>query len=166
MARGRAALRFEEAGGQRLPLGGRHGYIGVRGKQGRKKDKFQGTTPQKRHRTKHYDTPLEAAVAFAQLREDLDLGIHAERSAKKAQQRASTDTSKKADVGVYLGRLCCSSSGPMSCACGVRRCRSSRRPHWWRAVWRWRTPKCWRRWRALSRTCTCLPRALWRLACT
>ena len=107
MARGGVALRFEEAGGQRLPLGGRHGYIGVRGKQGRKKDKFQGVTPKKVHRTKHYDTALEAAIAFAQMKEDLDLGIHPESSAKKAkaQQRASTDTSKKKDVGVYLGRL-------------------------------------------------------------
>jgi hypothetical protein len=101
----RAALRFEEAGGQRLPLGGRNGYVGVRGGQGRKKDKFQGVTPKKVHRTKHYDTALEAAIAFAQLREDLDLGIHAERSTKKAQPRASTDTSKKAETGVYLGRL-------------------------------------------------------------
>jgi hypothetical protein len=101
----RAVLRFEEAGGQRLPLGGRNGYLGVRGGQGRKKDKYQGTTPQKRHRTKHYDTALEAAIAFAQMKEDLDLGIHPESSAKKAQQRASTDTSKKKDVGVYLGRL-------------------------------------------------------------
>ena len=30
----RAVLRFEEAGGQRLPLGGKHGYLGVRGGQG------------------------------------------------------------------------------------------------------------------------------------
>ena len=38
--------RFEEAGGQRLPLGGINGYIGVRGKQGRRRDQFQGVTPQ------------------------------------------------------------------------------------------------------------------------
>ena len=105
MARGGVALRFEEAGGQRLPLGGCNGYLGVRGGQGRGKDKFQGTTPQKRHRTKHYDTPLEAAIAFAQLREDLDLGILAERGPKKPQPPASDATSKKKDVGVYLGRL-------------------------------------------------------------
>ena len=83
------ALRFEEAGGQRLPLGGKHGYLGVRGGQGRKKDKYQGTTPRKRHRTGHHDTPLEAAIEFAQMKEDLDLGIHSERSAKKAQPRTS-----------------------------------------------------------------------------
>ena len=31
---------FEEAGGQRLPLGGLNGYLGVRGKQGRNKDQY------------------------------------------------------------------------------------------------------------------------------
>ena len=76
------ALRYEEASGQRLPLGGKHGYLGVRGGQGRKKDKFQGTTPRKRHRTGHFDTPLEAAIAFAQMKEDLDLGIHQARGKK------------------------------------------------------------------------------------
>ena len=41
----RAQQTFEVAGGQRLPLGGRNGYLGVRGKQGRAKNKFQGVTP-------------------------------------------------------------------------------------------------------------------------
>ena len=53
--------RFELAGGQRLPLGGLNGYAGVRGKQGRKKDKFQGATPRKKHRTRLFDTAQEAA---------------------------------------------------------------------------------------------------------
>ena len=48
--------RFEEAGGQRLPLGGINGYIGVRGKQGRRKDKYQGVTPKKVNRTQLFDT--------------------------------------------------------------------------------------------------------------
>ena len=51
----------------RLPLGGINGYVGVRGKQGRKKDKFQGTTPTKTRRTKHFTTAREAAVALAEL---------------------------------------------------------------------------------------------------
>lgn len=54
----RAVPRFEEIAGQRLPLGGKNGYIGVRGKQGRKKDKFQGVTPRKQHRTDLFDSPL------------------------------------------------------------------------------------------------------------
>ena len=66
---------FEVAGGQRLPLGGVNGYMGVRGKQGKKKNKFQGITPKKKHRTEHFDTAQEAAIALAQLREDLELGM-------------------------------------------------------------------------------------------
>ena len=52
--------RFELAGGQRLPLGGVNGYRGVRGKQGRKKDMFQGVTPKKKHRTRLFGTAQEA----------------------------------------------------------------------------------------------------------
>ena len=97
--------RFEVAGGQRLPLGGLNGYAGVRGKQGRKKNKFQGTTPKKKHRTGLFDSPLEASIALAQLREDLELGMVKEPAPKKAKLAASNAASKKAEVGVYLGRL-------------------------------------------------------------
>ena len=101
-----AQPRFEEAGGHRLPLGGVNRYLGVRGKQGRDKDKFQGTTPRKQHRTKLYDTPLEAAIAFAQMKEDLDLGILEQRSSKKrATSPATTAASRRFEVGTYLGNL-------------------------------------------------------------
>ena len=97
--------RFEEAAGQRLPLGGVNGYVGVRGKQGKKKNKFQGVTPRKKHRTGYFDHAKEAAVALAQLREDLELGMLAERPPKRAQPAAPTEPSKKPQVGVYLGTL-------------------------------------------------------------
>ena len=101
-----AQSRFEEAAGQRLPLGGINGYAGVRGKQGRKKDKFQGVTPRKQHRTKLFGTPLEAALAFAQLKEDLELGMLEQRSRKQQQQQPATLTaSRKLEVGTYLGYL-------------------------------------------------------------
>ena len=97
---------FEEAGGQRLLLGGQHRYHGVRGKQGRKRDKFQGHTPKKQHRTKLFDTPLEAAIAFAQLKEDLELGMLQPRSRKQQQQQPATlAASRKLEVGTYLGHL-------------------------------------------------------------
>ena len=67
--------RFEEAGGQRLLLGGINGYIGVRGKQGRKKNVFQGATPKKVQHTQLFDIAQEAAMAFVQLQEDLELGM-------------------------------------------------------------------------------------------
>ena len=100
-----AQPRFEEFGGQRLPLGGLNGYAGVRGKQGRKKDKFQGVTPKKQHRTAHFDTAQDAALALAQLREDLELGMLEQHAPKKAQPAVCTESSKRAQVGVYLGDL-------------------------------------------------------------
>ena len=59
--------KVEVAGALRLPLGGVNGYVGVRGKQGYKKNQFQGTTPRKTRRTKLCNTPREAAVALAEL---------------------------------------------------------------------------------------------------
>ena len=97
--------RFEEAGGQRLPLGGVNGYLGVRGKQGRAKDKFQGITPKKQHRTALFATPLEAAIAYAQLKEDLELGMPEQRSSKKPLPPATLAASRKLEVGTYLGHL-------------------------------------------------------------
>ena len=97
--------RVEVAGGQRLPLGGLNGYVGVRGKQGRKKNKFQGITPKKQHRTGLYDHAQEAAIALAQLREDLELGTLEQPAAKKPQPAAASGTSKKAPRLVYLGDL-------------------------------------------------------------
>ena len=61
--------RVEVVGALRLPLGGLNGYLGVRGKQGRKQDKYQGTTPNKTRRTKLFLTPRDAAVALAELKE-------------------------------------------------------------------------------------------------
>ena len=82
-----------------------NGYCGVRGKQGRKKDKFQGVTPKKQHRTALFDTALEAAIAFAQLREDIELDMFEPRGEKKAKPAATNVISKKIDVGTYLGYL-------------------------------------------------------------
>ena len=102
----RAQPRFEEAGGQRLPLGGVNGYRGVRGKQGRKKDKFQGATPKKRHLTSLFDTALEAAIALAQLKNDLELGMVEPREKKEEPAATSCSTVwKKNVVGTYLGYM-------------------------------------------------------------
>ena len=59
--------KAEAVGALRLPLGGVNGYVGVRGKQGHNKDKFQGTTPTKKRRTKLFNSAREAAVALAEL---------------------------------------------------------------------------------------------------
>ena len=97
--------RVEVAGGQRLPLGGLNGYRGVRGKQGRKKNKFQGITPKKQHRTGLYDHAQEAAIALAQLREDLDLGMVTEHGAKVVKSPVTIAAPKKLEAGVFLGDL-------------------------------------------------------------
>ena len=97
--------RVEVAGGQRLPLGGLNGYVGVRGKQGRKKNKFQGITPKKQHRTGLYDHAQEAAIALAQLREDLDLGMVTEHGAKVVKSPVTIAAPKKLEAGVFLGDL-------------------------------------------------------------
>ena len=60
--------QFEVAGGRRLPLGGANGYLNVRGKQGHKKNKFQGISPRKGHRTGLFDTAQEAAIAYSQMK--------------------------------------------------------------------------------------------------
>ena len=64
-------VEVERFGALRLPLGGKSGYIGVRGKQGPNKDKYQGYTQDKQHTTKLFDEPQEAAVALAQLEQDI-----------------------------------------------------------------------------------------------
>ena len=133
--------RIEEVAGQRLPLGGINGYLGVRGKQGRGKDKFQGVTPKKQHRTGLFDSPLQAAIAFAQLKEDLDLGMLAQRSRKKRASPATLAASRKSEVGTRASatsgrrRAACCPDGGMrlavtaagsSCSGAWRRCRVCR----------------------------------------
>ena len=71
-------------------------------------DKFSspyGVTPRKKHRTGLFDLPLEAAIAFAQLREDLELGTLAKPAPKKPAMAGATTAPKKVEVGAYLGDL-------------------------------------------------------------
>ena len=96
---------FEVVGGQRLPLGGANGYIGVRGKQGKKKNKFQGHTPKKKHRTEHFDTAQEAAIALAQLREDLELGILEQHAPKIMESPAGIAVAQPPVLGGAPGAL-------------------------------------------------------------
>ena len=70
MSASASAPLTESFGALNLPLGGKHGYRGVRGAQGSKKDGFQGYTPRKTHFTKVYKTAHEAAVNLALLKRD------------------------------------------------------------------------------------------------
>ena len=102
----RVQQRFEEAGGQRLPLGGLNGYLGVRGKQGHNKNMFQGISPKKKHRTKLFYKAQDAAIAYAQLKEDLSLGMLEQRQpSQKPVTPATAAAPKRWELGTLLGRL-------------------------------------------------------------
>ena len=77
----------ERFGNLKLPLGGKYEYIGVRGKQGRARDKFQGYTPKKTHFTSLCDTSQEAAVALATLKQELAMGYDPVEERKPRKKR-------------------------------------------------------------------------------
>ena len=52
----------ERFGNLKLPLGGKYEYVGVRGKQGRTRDRFQGYTPKKKHFTELCLLPLSGRI--------------------------------------------------------------------------------------------------------
>ena len=64
---------YESFGTLDLPLGGKHGYKGVRGGQGTNKDGYQGYTPRKRTVTRICATAHEAAVELALKKRDHEL---------------------------------------------------------------------------------------------
>ena len=76
----------ESFGALNLPLGGKHGYRGVRGGQGSKKIGFQGYTPRKTHFTKVYNTAHEAAVNLALLKRDREMNMIEEEEEKKPRK--------------------------------------------------------------------------------
>ena len=78
----------ERFGNLKLPLGGKYEYVGVRGKQGRTRDRFQGYTPKKSHFTELCDTPQEAAVALATLKQQLVNGYDPVQDRKPRKKRA------------------------------------------------------------------------------
>jgi hypothetical protein len=77
----------ERFGNLKLPLGGKYEYKGVRGKQGRARDRFQGYTPKKTHFTELFDKPHEAAVALATLKCELALGHDPAQDRKPRKKR-------------------------------------------------------------------------------
>ena len=82
-------MLVERFGNALLPLGGKYDYKGVRGKQGKKRDKFQGYTPKKTHLTGLYDSAVGAAVALATLRQELSAGIDSACERKPRAKRGS-----------------------------------------------------------------------------
>ena len=79
----------ERFGNLELPLGGKYEYAGVRGKQGRSRDQFQGYTPKKQHCTRLCETAHEAAVALATLKMDLEAGFDDSTQERKPRKKRS-----------------------------------------------------------------------------
>ena len=77
----------ERFGTLNLPLGGKQGYENVRGKQGAKRNEFQGYTPQKTHFTKTYKSAKEAAVNLALLKRELENNSEEEEEKKPRKAR-------------------------------------------------------------------------------
>ena len=89
MAQAPRQVLVERFGNFKLPLGGMYEYKGVRGKQGRARDRFQGYTPKKTHLTRLCNTSQEATVALATLKQELEMGHDAVEKRKPRKKRGS-----------------------------------------------------------------------------
>ena len=72
-----------------LPLGGVNTYVGVRKTRN---DEFQGYTPKKTHTTGAFKTTHEAAVALAQLTNDINIGTYVEKTKNDTKTRIESRT--------------------------------------------------------------------------
>ena len=77
----------EKHGDLELVVGGKHGYVRVRGGQGSTKDQYQGYTVDKKHFTAGYPTAREAAIALAELERDLAAGL--DKATRKKRKTAA-----------------------------------------------------------------------------
>ena len=77
----------ERHGNLKLVVGGKHGYVRVRGGQGSTKDQYQGYTVDKKHFTAGYPTAREAAIALAELERDLAAGL--DKAARKKRKQGT-----------------------------------------------------------------------------
>ena len=78
----------ERVGDLKLLVGGKHGYVRVRGGQGPDKDKYQGYTVDKKNTTASFKTAREAAIALAELERDIAAGL--DKAARKLRKGIST----------------------------------------------------------------------------
>ena len=82
-------VEVERFGELRLRVGGKQGYLRVRGGQGPDKNQYQGYTKGKEHTTKLFATAHAAAVALATLERDLALGLAGTEEKKPRAKRGS-----------------------------------------------------------------------------
>ena len=78
-------VEVERFGELRLPLGGKYGYIGVRGKQGPDKEKYQGYTKDKKHSPPPPSSLLERLLLPSRSSSAISLPRSGQGGKKKAQ---------------------------------------------------------------------------------
>ena len=132
-----ASVDDERFGALRLPRGGKHGYRGVRGGQGKKRDRFQAYTTVASTKVTVpglFQSAHEAAVALALWKQQHELGIDEEVAPKKARKKRSSALAERPSTSLWqrwrydpaashataaypvsLGRLASSSSNSTAC---------------------------------------------------
>jgi len=87
-----ASPDVELFGTLRLVCGGKHGYAGVRGRQGKERDRYQAymtVDGKKKTVSGLFKSPHAAAVALAQFKQQLDLGFEEPTESKLRKRRRS-----------------------------------------------------------------------------
>ena len=111
-----AGAHAERFGALNLPIGGTHGYVGVRKVR---KGRFQGYTPKKKHTTADFETAHEAAVARALLQQDICSGAHdtAEKKPRTRRRLSAGACLRDCDrERRRLSHICCGVR--VRCVCG------------------------------------------------
>lgn len=82
-------IEIERFGNLKLRVGGKNGYVGVRGGVGPGRKQFQGYTVGKKHTTAYFPTAHGAAVALAQLKINVEAGMAPEPRKRPRKARDS-----------------------------------------------------------------------------
>jgi hypothetical protein len=100
----------------RLPRGGKHGYLGVRGGQGKHRNRFQGyeTVDSKKMTVPGlFESAHDAAVALAQWKQQRQLGLEDEPAAKRPRKRRSPKAAERAAGELVVACFSQPSRSPM-----------------------------------------------------
>ena len=106
----------ERFGALNLPIGGTHGYVGVRKVR---KGRFQGYTPKKKHTTADFETAHKATVARALLQQDICSGARdtAEKKPRTKRRLSAGACLRDCDrERRRLSHICCGVR--VRCVCG------------------------------------------------
>ena len=88
----------ESFGTLRLVHGGKHGYVGVRGRQGKKRNKYQAYVAvdgKKKTVSGLYKSAHAAAVALAQWKQNRELGLEDEPDEKQPRKKRGTKAAEQ-----------------------------------------------------------------------